>query len=295
VDTPITAKKVIPEATIELMSTTIHGINDDTGESAYLLPSPEIYMKRLLAAGVGSIFQFSRCFRDCEAPSRLHSHEFLMLEWYTIKADYMDSLERTEELLKKLGRECGISPSAKPALSSPFLRMTIEEAFREFAGLDLAACGEIEALREAAVRNGFEFDATLEWADLFHLILVAAVEPKLPRDRPVVLLDYPVQVECLAKIKKKTPWRERWELYLGGIETANCYTEMVTPAEVKTYFAKEATRSGGGLGEGGVADTSFPEIYDGAHPPCSGVAMGIDRLIMALAGARSIAEIMPFP
>ena len=318
-DTPVTSETVIPEPTIELMSTTIHGINDESGESVYLLPSPEIYMKRLLAAGSGNIFQLARCFRDSESPSSLHSHEFLMLEWYTINADYIDSLETTEELLKKLARECDISPSAKTALSTPSLRMTIEDAFKEFSGIDLSACRETGALREAAERRGLGPDSTLEWADLFHLILVGAVEPKLPRDRPVALIDYPARVECLAKVKKGTPWRERWELYLRGVETADCFTEMTSPAEVRAYFAqggggrrgsppgarsdgRSDSRRGsppGGRSDGrnaaAPADTSFPDIYDGTHPNCSGVAMGVDRLLMVLAGAGSVSEIMPFP
>ncbi len=291
VDTPVTSNTVIPEPTIDLLSTTIHGIEDETGKSVYLLPSPEIYMKRLLAAGSGSIFQFSRCFRDRETPSRLHNHEFLMLEWYTVEADYTDSLKTTERLLKRVAQACDISPLAKSALSPPFLRMTVEEAFVEYAGIDLAACGETGALREAAERQGFAPDPALEWAELFHLIVVAAVEPKLPRNRPVVLLDYPAEVACLAKRKGQTPWRERWELYLRGVETANCFTEMIALDEVKAYFERESA----GRYAGGGADPSFPDIYGGSHPRCSGVAMGIDRLLMVLADAGSIAEIMPFP
>ena len=290
VDTPITAGRVIPEPTIELMGTTIHGIEDDTGELVYLLPSPELYMKRLIASGSGSIFQFSRCFRDREAPSRLHSHEFLMLEWYTVNAGYMDSLERTEALLGVLAYNRDISPRVESILSAKFQKISVEDAFDEYAGIDLAACGETGALREAGIRCGLEIDPSLEWAELFHLILVAAVEPKLPLDRPVVLFDYPVQVGCLARQKEGTPWRERWELYLGGIETANCFTEMVTAEDVAAYFAEEAK-------EAAIrqrTDASFPDIYTGTHPPCSGVAMGIDRLVMFLAGADSISKVMPF-
>ena len=291
VDTPVTAGGVIPEPTIELMETAVHRIENESGGRLYLLPSPEIYMKRLVAAGAGSIFQFSRCFRDRESESKLHSHEFLMLEWYTVDAGYLDSLERTEELLKTLAGNCGVPAHIKSFLSAGIRKMTIEEVFREFAGIELSLCGETGALREAAAKSNIDVDFNLEWDELFHLILVAAVEPKLPMDRPVVLLDYPSRVGCLARQKEGTPWRERWELYLQGIETANCFTEMTSAKDVAAHFEKETKM----MGTLEMVDHSFPGIYENGHPKCSGVALGIDRLIMVLAGADSISEVMPFP
>ena len=293
VDTPILAKKVIPEPTIELLETTVHTTEDSSGYPAFLLPSPELYMKRLLAAGSGSIFQFSRCFRDFEPASKLHNHEFLMLEWYTVDADYRDSLNTTEQLFARLCRLPGVPKPHIPSLSPPFAKMTIDEAFRKYAGIDLERCNEIDTLLAAIKTPVVPPGSVEEWTELFHFILVSQIEPALEKEKPVVLLDYPEQVPCLAKAKPGYR-RERWELYVRGIELANCFSETVSPAEVQGYFKEETARLEN-AGRYGQADGSFPGLYDGSHPECSGVAMGVDRLIMTLAGCASLAEIMPFP
>lgn len=293
VDTPVVSGKVIPEPTIDLLNTTIHGAGDGPGTPVFLLPSPEFYMKRLVAAGSGSIFQFSRCFRDREPLSRLHSPEFLMLEWYTVNADYIGSIDTTEALLERLCTRLDLTASAAAAVSPPVLRMTIEEAFSKYAGIDLCACGETRALRTEAERLGLTPALDADWPELFHLILLSEVEQQLPVGRPVALLDYPAQVSCLAKQKAGTPWRERWELYLSGVEIANCFTEMVSPAEVAAYFKREGTELRK-AGRPEQTDESFPDIYDTRHPACSGVALGLDRLLMVLSGSDSIAQVMPF-
>jgi lysyl-tRNA synthetase class 2 len=216
VDTPVTSVKVIPEPTIDLMTTKTRGAGEVESAARFLLPSPEYYMKRLLASGSGNIFQFSRCFRNGETPSALHANEFLMLEWYSLAADYYESLSTTETLMDRLARIPDISPAVKSAISPPFIRLTVAEAFSQYTGIDLASCGDLETLTEAALVAGFTPGPVSDWAELFHWLLVSAVEPGLPEGKPVVLLDYPSQVRCLAKEKPGTPWRERWELYLSG-------------------------------------------------------------------------------
>ena len=289
VDTPVLAGSVIPEPTIVPLHTTVNTADGEAGETAYLLPSPEIYMKRLLAAGSGNIFQLSRCFRDRETPSRLHQPEFLMLEWYTLGIGYIESIDTTEALLEYL-----LPSDALPSLIPPFRRMTVAEAFSDLAGVDLSACQETEALREEAVRIGLSPGMSGVWEELFHLILVSTVEPALPSDKPLVLLDYPRQASCLAEVKKGTPWRERWELYLDGVETANCFTELTTHHDVKELISEESALLDR-TNRGGQGDLSFADIYLVEHPRCSGVALGVDRLIMLLTGASTISAVMPFP
>jgi len=294
VDTPVIADKIIPEPTIELLSTTVHGIDDGPGNTVFLLPSPELYMKRLLAGGSGSIFQLSRCFRDREPASRLHNPEFLMLEWYTVGADYIGSIETAETLLGRLCERCDIPEETASYLLPPFSRITVDEAFRQFAGIDLASLEEPEALREAARKLSLAPASDAEWPELFHLIMVSHVEPNLKRDRPVLLIDYPAQVSCLAKRKTGACRRERWELYLRGTEIANCFTEAVSAGEVDAYFREEGAKLDA-LGRRSQTDESFPRIYRAGHPVCSGAAMGVDRLLMVLSGSESIAHVMPFP
>jgi elongation factor P--(R)-beta-lysine ligase len=287
VDTPILSDSIIPESGIELFKTNLQSFGAAELQELYLLPSPELWMKRLIADGAGDIFQFSRCFRNREEISRLHQPEFLMLEWYAMDCDYLDSIDITEELLDAL------APADAPYLKPPFRRMTVHRAFMEYAGIDLEKCQDLDRLQEEAERKGLSPGTNYSWADLFNAIFITWVEPKLPKEKPLILIDYPSQVSCLASKKAGSPWRERWELYLKGIETANCYTEETDPGEAEKYFAEENL----GLAAAGRAeetDLSFPSMYHKPHPRCSGTAVGIDRLIMALTGVGSIAEVMPF-
>ena len=286
VDTPVLSEGIIPEATIELFKTTRHGYQKGADQTFFLLPSPEIYMKKLLAAGSGSIFQFSRCFRDFEEVSDYHQPEFLMLEWYSVGSDYKNSIEFTEELLFFITKD-HTSP-----ISGPFQRMTLADAFLEYADIDLLDYQDSESFRLEAERRGLQVGGN--WSDIYNGLFISLVEPKLPKDQPLFLIDYPEQVSCLAAKKTGTPWRERWELYLGGVEVANCYTEETSFDEVLRYFQGEEQTM---LREGrdDRIDADFPEIYRRGHERCSGTALGIDRLMMVLLGEKSIKEIVPFP
>jgi lysyl-tRNA synthetase class 2 len=250
-------------------------------------------MKRLIARHRASIYQICRCFRNGESSGRFHSPEFTMLEYYTMEADYRDSLGLTEELFTFLA---GPRP--------PFLCITLEEAFSRWAGFDLYGAAEAGGLEGEARRLGLNPPPGLDAAALYDLIFIHAVEPRLPRDRTVALMDYPAFVPCLAK---KTPGGrtvERWELYCGGVELANCYSEETDPREVRRYFIRE--------GEAKNRESLVPHAVDPDYwktflprrdgegverpfPRCSGVALGLDRLIMVLTGRSTIDGVLPFP
>ena len=273
VDTPILAPQVIPESTIELFQTEIR---DTITRPAFLLPSPELWMKRLLADGVGDMFQIARCFRNGEEESRLHSREFLMLEWYEVDADYHDAIKTLEKLLQSVGGE-----APPPWLAPPCRRLSIQNAFQDYARIDLQSCHDPKALAAEADRLNLNPAPDESWDDLFQRIFVGAVEHKLPGDRPLILEDYPAAVKCLAKPIPGTIWRERWELYLSGVEIANCYSELTDYQGVTEYFTSE---------DQGYTDWSFPSIYKESHPRCTGTALGLDRLIMLLLGVKSVSE-----
>lgn len=250
-------------------------------------------MKRLIAAGWGDIFQISRAFRNAESLGGLHNPEFTILEYYTLGADYLASIEVTEELFRRLlSRGHSTLPDPAP-LSPPFRRMTMAEAFREFAGFDLAPCGTGE-LTEQARKLGIRTGEADDWETAFNRIFVDRVEPALPRDRPLVLLDYPREVRCLAREIPGTPWRERWELYLGGIETANCFSEETDPEKVAAYFRVEEELKARSLTPH-PPDRRFLSLYRDGFPSCSGVAVGFDRLVMAFLGIPRIQGVILFP
>jgi lysyl-tRNA synthetase class 2 len=222
---------------------------------AFLRASPELQMKKLLAMGMDRIYQIGPCFREGERGSR-HSPEFTMIEWYRRCAGYLDIAHDMEELFAALApKEC------RPT------RMTVRDAYIRYAG----------------------WDPWLAWdQDRFDFDMATKIEPSLPKGA-VFLMDYPREAASLAKIRGDVA--ERWEFYWKGIELANCFTELCDEAEQRRRFevARDERRA---LGE---ADYPLDEGFLKALPlieSASGVALGIDRLVMLLAGEREIASVM---
>ncbi|MBN2352056.1 MAG: elongation factor P--(R)-beta-lysine ligase [Spirochaetales bacterium] len=297
IDTPFLAPALIPESTIEVSAVEFR---DHFGRPRplYLIPSPEVYMKRLLAQGSGDVFQITKCFRNGEPPTGIHHPEFTMLEWYTAGAGYLDSLALQEEYFDFLRQSLGIGGTVTVRgrtvdLSPPFRRLTMREAFSETAGLDLEALFEREALADAAAGLGSAVSSADSWESLFHKVFLQAVEPRLPAGRPLFILDYPAALPTLALVRPGGMYAERWELYIGGIEIANCYTEERDRSRIASFFREEGEKKR-------VAHTPHPPDGDLARimaadmPASSGNALGFDRLLMVLLGKEKIQEVIPF-
>jgi len=298
VDTPCLSPYLIPEPAIDAFATAFHPAAGGSVE-LYLAPSPELWMKRLIAAGSGNIFQIARSFRDGDLGGPLHNPEFHLLEWYTVGASCRDQIPVTEELVARLA---AADPPEVPRerLAPPFRVVTMQEAFVEHAGLDLAACTDTGSLIEAARSRGVDARDGWTWEQAFHGVFVAAVEPRLPRDRPLVLADWPAAVPTTARRRRGTPWAERWELYLDGVEVANCYTEETDPGEVARFLRDEAARLRSAARERPAravprVDGGYGRLFAGGFPACSGVALGVDRLEMVVSGERTLEGVINFP
>jgi lysyl-tRNA synthetase class 2 len=282
-DTPLLSPDLIPESCLEVFRTDRMLPGGTEKKPYWLIPSPEIWMKRLIARHRTSMYQICKCFRNGESTGRMHSPEFTMLEYYTMNAGYKDSLALTEELLSSLY-----------PVPLPFLRVTMEEAFAEWAGFDLyrAACNG--SLAEEARRLGLDPPRDLDTPALYDLVFIHAVEPKLPRGTPVALIDYPAFVPCLAKKDPEGKTTERWELYINGVELANCYSEETDPREVRRFFSlEEKSKKENALVPHDVDENYWKNFS--AFPRCSGTALGLDRLIMIITGRSSIDAVLPFP
>ena len=222
----------------------------------FLRASPELQMKKLLAAGMERIYQIGPCFRAGEK-GRRHSPEFTMLEWYRANADYSDIARDAEELVAEVLRPRG---------SAALPRVTVREAYRRWAGWDPV---------EAWDPDRFDFD------------MATKIEPNLPKG-PLFLMDYPAPAASLARLKADDPRvAERWELYVDGLELANAFTELTDPVEQRRRF-ESARAERRALGE---ADYPLDEEFLDAlarMPPSGGVALGVDRLVMLACGASSI-------
>ena len=306
-DTPALAPALIPESCLEVFRTE-YLKPFKTGEEAavplFLVPSPEVFIKPVIAAHGQPVFQLSKCYRNCESVGHIHSPEFTMLEYYTMQADYRDSIKITEVFLQTMAQAVAGLPLADPelgaVLSKPFLPLTMDEAFTRYAGFSLAEAETLE-LAFHAERLGLGGRAQYEswaWDDLYELLLVHCIEPQLPSDVPVALLDYPARVPSLAQERteqrtaatgRKYIWKtkERWEVYVRGVELANCYTEARDAEEINRSFADEAAIKNAATRVPHPVPHNFGEIC-ARMPPCSGVAMGFDRLIMLLGGKKTL-------
>jgi len=287
-DTPLLSPDLIPESCLEVFET--KRLTPCGGSKPYwLIPSPEIWMKKIIAKHYTNVYQICKCFRNGESSGFLHNPEFTMLEYYTMDADYMDSLALTEDFFRNL--------AGNTSLGLPFERITVAGAFSRYAGFDLFAAVETpNGLEAAAGRLGLD-PAHLRGQSapaLYDLIFIHAVEPKLKQNRPIALLDYPAFVPTLARKSADGKTVERWELYFNGIELANCYSEETDPVRIREFFESEAREKEEKALVRHKVDHDYRKIFEKGFPACSGVALGIDRLIMALCGQSSIDGVLPF-
>jgi len=268
----------------------------------YLHSSPEYAMKRLLADGFERIFQLARVFRNGEV-SRTHNPEFTMLEMYRVGTDHRGIMRDLEELIEACAS--ALDPEAVPRARwlgrelnfvAPFDRLRVASAFSS-VGVDLAACGEDgDRLRAAARAQGLDAGRDGEsFADAFFHVFLTAIEPELGRTRPVYLTDWPASMAALARLSPKDPrWAERFELYAAGLELANGFAELNDAAEQRRRLLEERSERER-LGRPAYPlDEPFLEAV-GRMPEAGGVALGLDRLLMLLTGAGSLAEVLLFP
>lgn len=242
----------------------------------FLRSSPELQMKRLLCMGLDRMYQLGPCFRAGEN-GRQHRSEFTMLEWYGAHDTYLDALDFTMGVVRSAAHEANGSGTI----------------FFRGHEIDLDADWEVIPVREAFRRfAGKSADKLAEEEGLFELVLTESVEPNLPKDRPCVLIDYPIRFGAFARAKAEDPTLvERWEAYIGGVELANTYGELTDPVIQRERFRQFAeTRKRYGLAEY-PEPVEFLDAIDSGMPDAAGGAMGFDRLVMLLRGADSLAEV----
>ncbi len=258
-----------------------------TGAKAMLPTSPEFYLKKLLASGVERCFALAPAFRD-EAPGRGHSPEFLMLEWYRSGEGLDAILQDCAQLLGDVGerflpggfldREGG-----RCTLTAGLEVLGLDEAFARFAGGDWRELASLQAWRERALRFGASAPGAWTENDCFSFLMVSAVEPRLADfGRPVALVGYPAFQAALARLSPKDPRvSERFELYAAGVELANAYAELTDAAELRRRFRTYQSERIAAGKPPHPEDTGFMEAV-GHLPPCSGIALGADRLLALL-------------
>ena len=245
--------------------------------SWFLHTSPELCMKRMMAAGYEKVFQICRCWRERERGS-LHLPEFTLLEWYRAGGDYRSLMEECETLIRSVATGIGLGRNlifrgCKIDLSEPWERISVNEAFHRYAQIPVT-----EALKE----------------NLFDEIMVQHIEPNLGVEKPTFIYDYPAQRGALARLKQEDPTvAERFELYIGGLELANGFSELIDSEEQKGRFhAENENRRSNGKPIYSMPEKFLAELDD--MPPSAGIALGVDRLVMVFWNAKTIDEVVAF-
>ncbi|WP_029073607.1 EF-P lysine aminoacylase EpmA [Kaistia adipata] len=277
---------------------------DGTRQPLYLHTSPEFAAKKLLAAGEERIYSLGPVFRNRELGPR-HACEFVMLEWYRARAPYEALMADCAELLARAAEAAGSHRFAhRGAESDPFAepeRVTVAEAFLEFAGIDLLAtiaadgAADRDALAAQASATGIRIVFDDSWSDIFSRIISEKVEPKLGQGRPTILCEYPVVEAALARPKPDDPRvAERFELYCCGVELANGFGELTDPVEQRRRFNADMDEKERLYGERYPLDEDFLAAL-AIMPPASGIALGFDRLVMLATGAPRIDSVIWTP
>jgi len=292
VDTPI-LQEVYGGAAARPFITFFHALK----QNFFLRISPELYLKRLVIGGFEKVYEIARNFRN-EGIDASHNPEFTMIEFYEAYRDYNYMAKLTEELIKYVAKKVGVNKvkwKGKEIDFGKWQKLTMQEAFKKYAKIDIAELSEKE-LKDIAEKNGIEIPKGATKGIIIDHLFEELVQPHLVN--PTFILDYPIDISPLTKKhRSKDGWVERWELFMGGIEIANAYSELNDPIDQEQRFKQqeEARKKGLSEEEAWPSDYGFLEALKYGMPPCGGVGIGIDRIVMLLTGANSIRDVILFP
>lgn len=303
VETPLLIKSPGTEPYLEVFETTFK-IANQPDQPAYLPTSPEYALKKLLVAGMGSIFEITKSFRNGEGVSRTHNSEFTILEWYRTPGDYTHIMVDFEEMMKSIyfslwpKKTDWLLPYQGQTydLSAPWERISVVEAFKRYAQVEISDLLDEVALPEIARRKKLLENTQPTWEEAFYAILLNEIEPHLGKVKPTILYDYPAAQAALSKKKLSDPrLSERFEVFLAGLELGNAFSELADAREQKERFLAELKlREELGKTQFDL-DKDFIEALQVGLPETGGIAVGVDRLVMLFADESDIGRVIAFP
>ena len=290
VDTPILVPGPGLEPHIDPLAVRVRASMEGEAETRWLITSPELALKRVLALGVPCVLQLCHVFRDGERTAR-HLPEFMLLEWYRAGAVLDDLVTDCEGLFDAVGLR----------VPRPYTRTSVAALWTEHAGIDLRAAlvqmadGDTDALPRVVRAAGHHLRPAADFEDAFFHVMTEVIEPRIGRERPVVVSRWPRQMAVLARLCSDDPlFAERFEIYAGGLELANAFLELTDPIEQRARFVDDNTARAR-LGKPVLPlDEEFLAAL--AHmPSAAGIAVGVDRLLMLCFGASSIDDVTALP
>ncbi len=292
-DLPVLSPALVPESYLEIFKTDY--IYFSKRKSLYLTPSPELFLKRLLAYGIGNCYYLGHAFRNSEQPSDKHSMEFTMLEVYKTNAQYLD----IAELILELFRHIAVGLFGKSTIRyqnykisfDRWERLTVAKAFQDFAGISEEALFDETAFIQRAKEKKYRTKG-FTYEDIFSQIYVQEIEPNLGiHGFPTLLYDYPKEFAALAKLNPDGRTAQRFECYIGGVEIGDCYTELTDWNEQEKRFEMENAKRKKLRLINHPVDKGFIQALQYGLVPCSGVAIGFERLAMIYTGKTSIHDL----
>ncbi len=309
VETPLLIAHPPAESYLDVFETTLFDRSRNPSRG-YLSTSPEVPLKKLMVAGLGDCFALTKSFRNMETQSATHNPEFTILEWYRIGVDYHEIMKDCEELLlyihtyllrtneqaERLSPNELLYQGKRVALEAPWERLTVAESFKKWANVDFDEFLDEKKAPTIARGKGYAVGPENTWEEIFNQIFLNEVEPNLGRGKPTILYEFPGVMGALARKKQSDPrFAERFEFYIEGLELGDCYSELTDWKEQQERFEnelKEIKRLGKTIYD---YDHDFIEALKVGLPDCSGIAVGVDRLIMLYANAATINDTLFFP
>lgn len=295
VETPVVSVYTCCEPTIEVFETLVC---DDKGqkEEAFLLPSPELFLKQMLGAGYEKVYNISKCFRNGESwRSNRHNVEFSMLEWYRVDEPYEKLMDDVASLFQHMSQALDLggrlSYQGKTYDLQKIRKISVKDCFKEYAGIDFDEV-PFEALKIIAEERGYGKYETLD--DAFYAIFLNEIENHLGVETFDIVYEYPYFQSALARRAPNELYAKRFEVYVGGMELANAYEELCVPKLLKEQLLafNEQNKK--------IRNKTFPISEDfveslGGMQKASGIALGLDRFVMMFCNEKSIKDAIAFP
>ena len=264
----------------------------------YMRIAPELYLKRLIVGGFEKVYELGRMFRN-EGMDTRHNPEFTMIEMYQAYTDFHGMMDLTENIFgyiadTVIGSRKITYQGEEIDLSSPWKRITMIDAVREYVGIDFEATEDTDQLKAQAKKAGVEFEDDITWGKLLYECFDQKVEDKLVQ--PTFVYDYPVDVSPLAK-RKPTDKRmtERFEFFITGKEFGNAFSELNDPIDQKERFMAQVREREKGDDEAQMMDEDYVNALMYGMPPTGGLGIGVDRMVMLFTDAASIRDVLLFP
>lgn len=285
VEVPVLSPCLIPETYLDIFETT--NIHFDDHPKMYLTPSPELFLKRLLVNGLNSCYYLGLSFRNNEPISVKHNHEFTMLEFYKNNASYMDIADITLKLMQYIAKDLNgtnqITYQGVTVDLTSYEKITVADSFKKYAQINNIF--DHDKFFKEAESRGYD-TKNLTYVDLWSQIYGIEIEPHLGTNGKVTLIyDYPAELAAMVNIDPKTNLAQRFEIYVNGIELGNCGNESTENTNIEGFKKRLQTDSRVTYNQ----DSEFIDIIQ-KLPPCSGIAIGVDRLAMVLINAKSIQD-----